>query len=629
MALLLLYAAYTQVDYRDDRDTAAGTGSIAITYDSASYSWDTAQRRVVGPAYVARAVIYNGGFPGDAPDPYAQPYSKPGTEVVDSYTVPSDPGLPGYEMAAAGKARTVYHAGSGTVRYQDGAGCDLALSGVAGMAPGAPGQNGTVGFQLITSNRPATISIFPAADFLAAASRYVPGDGSAGEFSVPPGDYRLVAQDALDCSVGQTVTVPAYAAPARPGCTDPAASNYDPAATVDNGACTYPAAVRTPYFEVPPGQSLRFVQPGRTDRPAFDNTLLADERPLDYVNPGYCQRVEQGDTLVLQALSNYAGAPLLTLRDGATDAVRGSFAGQRVQRGAGATAAFECYLKPDPAAGRTRVYFNDEALPLPFAAGQRVTITGTGTALDGTFPVQAVLEDAAAAVPYLTLTVAYPTAQLRTDATLTTTYAVQAYDTWQFVVPFAAVAAGGCYARIDATDPGFAPARAASEPIAVAARHPDTLLVVYRNFDNAFGLNYSAGLVNRLRVVGRFFERQNGTVKTLERNDDNSLVLLHASVQRKVTLETLLLPGWLHEGLAIALACDFVQVNGLRVVLEQEYAHEPVSRYALSRGTALLEQVGFLGAGNRDDSGDNAPGVDTGGGPFLLAGGNNFLLARP
>ena len=28
-------------------------------------------------------------------------------------------------------------------------------------------------------------------------------------------------------------------APAVPGCTDPAATNYDPNATVDDGSCTY------------------------------------------------------------------------------------------------------------------------------------------------------------------------------------------------------------------------------------------------------------------------------------------------------------------------------------------------------------------------------------------------------
>jgi hypothetical protein len=426
--------------------------------------------------------------------------------------------------------------------------------------------------------------------------------------NIPAGTYTARVSDSASPAqqVSLQATVHGYAAPPDP--------NAPPAPTG-------PPAPRTPYFELPIAQSLRFVQPGRLDRPAFDNTLLADERPLDYNGLAYCQLVETGDTLVLQALSNYVNAPVLTLNN--AGGVLLSVTGQRVHQGAGTSAAFDAYYKADTTGGQTRAYFNAEALPLPFAVGQVVTVAGTGTVLDGDYPITSVLEDAAAAVPYLVLPVAYPSGAMRLSGTLRTAYRVQAFDTWQFVVPFATVPAGGCYARVTATDPGLPNALAVSEPISVAVRHVTALQLTYRNFDNAYGLNYSAGLVNRLRVPGRFFERLPSATKDVLRNDDNRLVLLYAQVQRKVQLETLLLPGWLHEKLALALAHDFVKVEGVRVVSEGEYAHEPVSRYGLSRGTALLEAVDFLDSTNRDDLGD----VDAGGGPFLLAA-NNFLLAR-
>jgi hypothetical protein len=430
--------------------------------------------------------------------------------------------------------------------------------------------------------------------------------------NIPAGTYTVRVTDSSTPAqqVQATVTVGAYAKPPVRGCTDPAADNYDPLATQDDDSCVYTPPVRVPWFE---------VQPNRADKPAFDNTLLADEAPLDYTNPGYCQLVEQGDTLVLQVQSNYQGAPTLQLRRCADDVVVKTTVATRVLQGAGQTAAFEVYLKADPIASFTRVYFNNDALPLPFLPGQRVTISSTGTALDGTYPLHDVLEDAAAAVPYLRLLTPYPSGMLRLDGALTTTYAVQVYDTYQVVVPFAGLPMGCYYARITATDGDFSPALAVSESIDLAPQHAGSKLITYRNFDNAFNLNYSNGLVNRLRVTGRFFDRKPATEKTVLRNDDSELVLLAASVYRKVQLETLLLPGWLHEVLAVAFAHDFVKVDDVRVVLEADYSYEPVERYTLGKGEALLEVANFLGAGNRDDLED----VD-GTGTFLTVN-SNFL----
>lgn len=437
--------------------------------------------------------------------------------------------------------------------------------------------------------------------------------------NIPAGKYDGAIADSTNPaqSVTFTVTVDGYAQPTTKGCTDPAADNYDPSATKDDGSCTYTPPVRQPYFNVPKMQSLRYVLPGG---PAFDNTLLADEAPLDFTIAPYCQLVEQSDTLVIQALSNYTGAPVLTIQRRSDNAVALTVPGVKVQTGAGQTASFEVYLKPDPLAGFTRIYFNEDALPLPFLPGQRVTISSTGTSLDRTYPLHDVLEDAAAAVPYLRVVGAFPSGNIRIDGSLTTTYVVQQYDTYQFVVPFDGVPQGCYYSRITATDTDFEPALAISEPIEVALVHPYTKVVTYRNFDNAFGLNYSHGLVNHQRVISRFFDRRPTGEKTLLRNDDSELVLLSASVYGKVFFEALLLPAWLHEVLFVALAHDFVRVDGERVVLEGEYTYDPVERYSLGKGTALLERYNFLGAGNRDDAGD----PDVGNGPFLLA--NNKYL---
>lgn len=442
-----------------------------------------------------------------------------------------------------------------------------------------------------------------------------------------PNDYVLHLFTATTGGTSTTIlasttfTIAAYVAPPVPGCTDPDADNYDPNATVDNGSCTYTPPARLPYFAVPKGQSLRFVLPGQ-DLPGFDNQLLADQTPIDTTNPGYCQKVQRSDTLVVQFHTNYANTPTVQVRPAGGGTAVLSPVPVRIMQGAGSALTFDAYARRDANPARLRLYFNSDALPLPFAIGNRITLGGAGT-MNGTYPVLDVREDAAAAVPYLLLPVAYPSAAQRIDLQLSTTYAVRAFDTWQVVLPFATVPAGCYEVRIGVTDTGFSADEALSEPIDVATVHADTLEIVYRNFDNAFNLNYTAGQINRLRVRARFFDRQTATQKEVLRESSGRLNLLSAEAQRRAQLDTYLLPGWLHETLALAFCHDFVRVDGLEVIAEESYDYPAVANYTLAKGGIVLEQVDFLGAGNRDDVGD-VDGADT-----LLLANNTFLRVNP
>lgn len=413
--------------------------------------------------------------------------------------------------------------------------------------------------------------------------------------TVPAGQsFTVYVRDRKGCEASRMFTAPTV------GCTDPDADNYDEDALLDNGSCVFTPLVKNPHFFIPLPVSLRFTQPGRNI--AFDNTPFSQEKPLNFYNPGYCQKIQQNDTLVIQWQSNYDGDHTCELRSCATNELIQSFTPSKVVEGAGVQQSFGAYLRKDTDSSKSRVYFNSDSLPLPFRVNNRITLTGTS--VDGTYPILSILEDPDAAVPYLLLGKSYPAGTQRINATVTTTFVVQAFDTWQAVLSFSGVSEGCYYLKLTAQDAVLPSISAVSEPIDVAVRHANTVVVKYRNFDNAFRANYTAGLVNRIRVVGRFFKRVPTTEKDLFRQSDASADLLKSDLYRRVQLDVYALPDWLHEKLVLAFCHDFVTVNGVEVVSSEAYQIEEADRYALSNGSITVEIKNGVGVGNRDDLGD-------------------------
>lgn len=66
-----------------------------------------------------------------------------------------------------------------------------------------------------------------------------------------PGPYTVRVSDSAGQETDATIPIAAYVAPVVvPGCTDPQADNYDPAATTDNGSCTFTPRWRSAWQEV-------------------------------------------------------------------------------------------------------------------------------------------------------------------------------------------------------------------------------------------------------------------------------------------------------------------------------------------------------------------------------------------
>lgn len=190
--------------------TVVGAGPPLPYYTKEIYNWDTVAKAVVGPTSFNDSTGTN--------------YSKPTGEIADRYPI------------TGGQVRTVYHNGSGGVTFVDIT-CDLAISGVAVVAETSALNDGIAQVFATTTHGPIQYS-----------KDNVNWQGGSTFSGLPPGSYTAYVLDNDGCISSQAFTIAAYVPPAPIlGCTNPAATNYNPSATEDDGTCVFP---EPPVFDV-------------------------------------------------------------------------------------------------------------------------------------------------------------------------------------------------------------------------------------------------------------------------------------------------------------------------------------------------------------------------------------------
>jgi hypothetical protein len=414
-----------------------------------------------------------------------------------------------------------------------------------------------------------------------------------------PGAYVVLVADAKGNTVEGTVTV---GIAVINGCTDPSATNYDPAATAENGSCAYaPPAPLAPLFAVPPLQALRFaLRGGAFETP--DNTLFCEQvRPGQQRRPFYYQLVQTGDAVRVQVLTSFAGAGATLWRHGGAQ-VGAPVPLAQVLTLDGAAPPLPVVLNQDPATNTTRLRAAaGGSLPAALLAASRLTLAGP---VSGTYRVTAAVPGTVVVLDdYVVLNRpwAAPAAGAQTASWL---LVGPGYNVWEADLPVATLGEGYYQVRLQAFAAGGAvAAEAISEPVHVAAAHPNTVVVAWRNADNCFGTVFSTGLTPQVRVWGTFFRGKNGGTESTYRGSAGALTVLASTAQRLRTLETYAQPAWLHEKLYLACRLDYLAVNGLRCQTDQAYAAADERTYPLSAGSVVLEQADWLGAGNGDDAG--------------------------
>lgn len=517
----------------------------------------------------------------------------------------------------------------------------LQLFNLRPVAPTTPGGLGSLQFDLLRNIGPATAVV----NLVRLQSAGDPGGivwnnfipVPAANIVVPnllPGQYDLSTYNVYDASdtSGAIITIPVYVPAPRGGCTDPDAANYDPTATFEDGSCQYgPPPVPTPVFDVPLLNALRFVQvaipDGVTTFETADNTLFCQQhRPGQQLRPQYFQPVAAGDPVSVQVLTNYPNVEAIIHRhrDGVALATQPLPKVQMLQ----GPSLFQFVALSSDGNGNTRLIIPGAPLPPSLRAATRVSLL---LVIGGTPQIFRVLRSGQASVSetddFLILNRPWaelPGGNIYPGMIPAVSWELTGpFNVWQRELDLSGLPAGDYEIRLHGYDADNHSATAISEPIRYASTQPDTVVVEYRNQDNAFGMVFNTGITPRLRVPGTFFRQKLGGSITSQRNSDGTAVTLASTAQRLITFETYQLPAYLHEKLAVACRLDLLRLNGLRCQTETAYEATEVRQYPLSSGRVSVEQVDWLGAGNSDDAGPNDTGDD-----FLVLRVGGFVKLR-
>jgi hypothetical protein len=261
----------------------------------------------------------------------------------------------------------------------------------------------------------------------------------------------------------------------------------------------------------------------------------------------------------------------------------------------------------DNGSNQSRIYFAAfDEIPIDLVAGEsNVEIVNSGEpTLDGSYLVFDIQLEASTNRQYIVINKEYTYGgNTITFATGIFRISVVDFNIYESIVDFTTVSEGLYYLKTYLQ--GFESDTAHwSEPIRVKNAFKDTLKINYSNFDNAYDIDYTTGIVNTIRPECIMFKRLPAVDNTVIRNTDNSIQILRSKPRRKFEIQFVMLPPYLMEKLAMALSHDVVTINGVEFVCEEGLGEpEYLDRFGLGSATAIVEQKNWFNNFNTNDLG--------------------------
>lgn len=356
-------------------------------------------------------------------------------------------------------------------------------------------------------------------------------------------------------------------------------------------------------FRFSPINSIRFVRQNDDEVPTLDNRLLCQEVYPGYSRTNYFQKLNQSDAPPIQFDSNY-GTHVVELRNYKTGAVVETFEAEVKEQNLGTTQTFPVTLRDHGVPGKTRVYFTAGTFPIPVIVGQVVEIQNT-VSMNGTFQVTAIELDEDLGYEYMLINKNYVGGVTVPGDGVFDSTAVD-FNVWEFTPDLSEVDPGEYYFQITPKRAGgsITDDPAISEPILLKESHTGTVAIIYSCVDNAFGATFSTGYRGFVRIPSRFGpKRFVGGVNTVVRDNADNIVKTSAKRRRRVELEIMSIPPYLHELLALVFGCDFFSINGVAFQTEDEYP-EPkyIDRFVLANAAIRVEQLDWFPTYNSDNT---------------------------
>jgi hypothetical protein len=353
-------------------------------------------------------------------------------------------------------------------------------------------------------------------------------------------------------------------------------------------------------FEVPMLNSLRFVvNPTVPDNvTTFQNTrntLLRDTYYPGFECTNYYQKLIRQDAPLLQFWSDYPGHSV-DLLDYRTNTIVKSFLITLKEQNVGLIDPYGITIRNHIGfPGQSRVYFNVGPFPIPFGVGEDFEILNNLDGFNGTYEAVDVIMDTTLNYPYIVINKNY-TAPASTSAATGNFFVDNTdYNVYESVLNMNDVFPGEYYVRIAALDDLNNQAFGISEPIDLQEEHPDTLLLEYRNTDNAYDLTWTTGYIGMMRIPAILFEETTGGTRSVSRNADYSLQKINAKKTHIVTLNTYMLPPWMHVKLGVVFDLDSWSLNRVPYQTDEDYEKPKyIDQFKLANSSIDIEELNFF-----------------------------------
>lgn len=365
------------------------------------------------------------------------------------------------------------------------------------------------------------------------------------------------------------------------------------------------------WLYVPTVSSLRYVLKEDIDYNNFypnpDNTLFADQKEPGIGQAGYCQKVSTADTVTIQLQSNYDNNTLILRNASGSEVLRIPFEKKLKLSGIQETYSGVAGLNDigGPSIGVTETAFIYPNT-VEFTSSNVVVITNN-IKLNGTYTILSRGYNPYLKQEYIEINKEIDTGEGSNEVTVTFINDLRPYDVYEAEINFGQFAPGHYDSTIESSDAEYGNEILYSEPIKLLSSNnafwSKTVAIEYQNEDNAFSMAYSTGIVNKIRIEGRFFKLVPSGDSSILRQPNGDIVKIAAKAYRGRLLETYKLPTWVHEKLTAVFQHDHIAINGKQIQTDEEYEVEYTDYSPFVSGQINVEVLGWFDVGNGHDVG--------------------------